>query len=113
MSSAAAFPVTVRIDISKPVGVLQPIWRFFGADEPNYATEAQGKALLTELGGLRPGQIYFRAHNLMTSGDGTPDFKWGSTNLYTLQGASRSTTSPSPITSSTPTWRAVSIRIWR
>ncbi len=86
MNSAAAFPVTVQIDVSKPVGVLQPIWRFFGADEPNYATRAEGEKLLMELGRLRSGQVYFRAHNLMTSGDGTPDFKWGSTNLYALAG---------------------------
>jgi xylan 1,4-beta-xylosidase len=85
-SPAAAFPVSVKIDASKPVGVLQPIWRFFGADEPNYATRPEGAKLLMELGRLRPGQVYFRAHNLMTSGDGTPDFKWGSTNLYRVRG---------------------------
>ncbi len=86
LSSAAAFPVTVNIDTSKTVGVLPPIWRFFGADEPNYATRAEGEKLLMELGRLRTGQIYFRAHNLMTSGDGTPALKWGSTNLFTVQG---------------------------
>jgi len=80
---AAAFPVTVRIDVTKPVGSLPPIWRFFGADEPNYATQPDGEKLLMELGSLHPGQVYFRAHNLMTTGDGTPDFKWGSTNIYT------------------------------
>jgi xylan 1,4-beta-xylosidase len=77
------FPVTVTVDASKRVGDLPPIWRYFGADEPNYATEPDGAKLLMELGSLRPGEVYFRAHNLMTTGDGTPDFKWGSTNLYT------------------------------
>jgi xylan 1,4-beta-xylosidase len=81
--SAASFPVTVKIDAAKAVGVIQPIWRFFGADEPNYATRPEGEKLLMELGRLRRGEVYFRAHNLMTSGDGTPDFKWGSTNIYT------------------------------
>ncbi len=85
-SSAAAFPVTVNVDASKPVGALQPIWRFFGADEPNYATLPEGEKLLLELGRLRPGQVYFRAHNLMTTGDGIADFKWGSTNIYTEKG---------------------------
>ena len=80
---AAAFPVEVTVDITRTVGDLPPIWRFFGADEPNYATRPQGELLLMNLGGLRPGQVYFRAHNLMTTGDGTPDFKWGSTNIYT------------------------------
>jgi xylan 1,4-beta-xylosidase len=79
---AATFPVTVTIDARKPVSPLPPIWRFFGADEPNYATLPQGTNLLMKLGSLRPGHVYFRAHNLLTSGDGTPDFKWGSTNIY-------------------------------
>ena len=65
------------------LGELKPIWRFFGADEPNYATMKDGQKLLEELGSLRPGHVYFRAHNLLTSGDGTPAFKWGSTNAYT------------------------------
>jgi xylan 1,4-beta-xylosidase len=80
---AVAFEVTVTVDAGTPTGSLPPIWRFFGADEPNYATQPDGEKLLLELGNLRPGQVYFRAHNLMTSGDGTPDFKWGSTNIYT------------------------------
>jgi xylan 1,4-beta-xylosidase len=65
------------------VGQLPPVWRFFGTDEPNYTTMKDGRKLLTELGKLRPGQVYFRAHNLLSSGDGTPAFKWGSTNIYT------------------------------
>jgi xylan 1,4-beta-xylosidase len=83
LTQAAAFPVEVTVNLTKPVGTLPPIWRFFGADEPNYATTPTGEKLLMELGALRPGEVYFRAHNLMTTGDGTPDFKWGSTNLYT------------------------------
>ena len=59
-----------------------PIWRFFGADEPNYATMKNGRKLLSELGALRPKEVYFRAHNLLTSGDGTPALKWGSTGAY-------------------------------
>jgi xylan 1,4-beta-xylosidase len=27
--------------------------------------------------------VFFRAHNLLCTGDGTPSFKWGSTNAYT------------------------------
>lgn len=83
VSIVKAFPVTITVNAARSVGELAPIWRFFGADEPNYGTAAEGEALLVELGDLRPGQVYFRAHNLMTSGDGTPDFKWGSTNIYT------------------------------
>jgi xylan 1,4-beta-xylosidase len=82
-TSKSAFAVTVRVDATKRVAPLPPVWRFFGADEPNYATQPEGERLLMELGSLSPGLIYFRAHNLMTTGDGTPDFKWGSTNIYT------------------------------
>jgi xylan 1,4-beta-xylosidase len=85
LSSAAAessFPVSIRIDASQPGASLKPIWRFFGADEPNYATMKNGKKLISELGALDPRQVYFRAHNLLTSGDGTPGLKWGSTGVY-------------------------------
>jgi xylan 1,4-beta-xylosidase len=78
-----ALPVSIRVDVSQKRGELPPIWRFFGADEPNYAYMKDGRKLLTELGQLRPGQIYFRTHNLLTTGDGTPALKWGSTNAYT------------------------------
>ncbi len=63
-------------------GNLKPVWRFFGADEPNYATMKDGRKLLTSLGKLRHGEVYFRAHNLLNTGDGTPAFKWGSTDIY-------------------------------
>jgi xylan 1,4-beta-xylosidase len=82
-----SFPVTITVDASKRLGPLKPIWRFFGADEPNYATMKDGRKLMTRLGALRPGEIWFRAHNMLTSGDGTPAFKWGSTNAYTLDNA--------------------------
>ncbi|WP_165228779.1 GH39 family glycosyl hydrolase [Aquisphaera insulae] len=77
-----SFPVRVVVDAARPRGPLPPIWRFFGADEPNYATMKDGRKLIGELGGLRPGAVYFRAHNLLTSGDGTPALKWGSTGVY-------------------------------
>lgn len=79
----APFPVTIRVDAAKTLGELKPIWRFFGADEPNYATMKNGGKLLGELGELRRGEVFFRTHNLLTSGDGTPALKWGSTNAYT------------------------------
>jgi xylan 1,4-beta-xylosidase len=78
-------PRTVSIDVQvdRPDGTLPPMWRFFGADEPNYATMKDGRKLLAELGELRKGEVYFRAHNLLSTGDGTAAFKWGSTNAYT------------------------------
>jgi xylan 1,4-beta-xylosidase len=83
ISLAAAFPVTIRVEAAKPLGELAPIWRFFGGDEPNYAYMKDGRKLLRDLGELRPKAVYFRTHNLLTSGDGTPALKWGSTNVYT------------------------------
>ncbi|MFL6619397.1 MAG: GH39 family glycosyl hydrolase [Povalibacter sp.] len=82
-ADASGFDVTMQIDVDQSLGPLQPIWRFFGADEPNYATMKDGEKLLAELGRLKPGSVYFRTHNLLTSGDGTPALKWGSTNAYT------------------------------
>ena len=49
-----AFPVTIQVDASKPKGALHPVWRFFGADEPNYAYMKDGRKLIGELGRLRP-----------------------------------------------------------
>ena len=72
----------MHVDAASAIGPLKPIWRFFGADEPNYAYMANGNKLIGELGALAPGKVYFRAHNLLTSGDGTPALKWGSTNAY-------------------------------
>jgi len=82
-SNAPPFPVAIRVDAGRPLGELKPIWRFFGADEPNYATMKDGRKLIGELGALRPKQVYFRTHNLLNTGDGTPALKWGSTNVYT------------------------------
>jgi xylan 1,4-beta-xylosidase len=81
-NAADSFPVTINVDASKSLGALKPIWRFFGADEPNYSTMPNGRKLMGELGELSPQQVYFRAHNLLSSGNGTPALKWGSTGVY-------------------------------
>jgi xylan 1,4-beta-xylosidase len=75
-------PVAISVDAGQATGTLPPIWRFFGTDEPNYATMKDGRKLLLELGDLKKGEVYFRAHNLLSTGDGTAAFKWGSTNAY-------------------------------
>jgi xylan 1,4-beta-xylosidase len=84
--ATASFPVSIRVDAARSSGPLKPIWRFFGADEPNYAYMTHGKKLIADQGTLAPKRVYFRAHNLLTSGDGTPALKWGSTNAYTEDG---------------------------
>jgi xylan 1,4-beta-xylosidase len=79
----APFPVNIQVDAGKTTGEIHPIWRFFGADEPNYAYMKDGRKLIGELGQLRPaGTVFFRTHNLLNSGDGAPALKWGSTGAY-------------------------------
>jgi xylan 1,4-beta-xylosidase len=82
-AAPTAFPVNITVDAGKIVGPWKPVYRFFGADEPNYATMKDGVKLINELGQLQPGDVYYRAHNLLTTGDGTAHYKWGSTNAYT------------------------------
>ncbi len=84
MADGPGAPQTVAIHVraDRPGAPLRPIWRFFGADEPNYAYWRDGEQLLRALGRLGPPQTYFRTHNLLTSGDGTPALKWGSTGAY-------------------------------
>ena len=76
-------PIKLQIDYNKTKGEMKPIWAWFGYDEPNYTYMKDGKKLLSELAALSPVPVYVRTHNLMTSGDGTPSLKWGSTNMYT------------------------------
>ena len=71
-ASPTPFPVRITVNAVGDLGPLPDVWRFFGADEPNYATMPHGQKLLGELGELRPKRVYFRAHNLLTTGDGTP-----------------------------------------
>jgi xylan 1,4-beta-xylosidase len=73
----------INVDFNKNVGEMYPFWAFFGADEPNYAYMKDGKKLLSELSALSPTPVYFRTHNLLTSGHDTLNLKWGSTNVYT------------------------------
>ena len=75
--------VSIQVDATKEEGAMKPIWAWFGYDEPNYTYMKDGKKLLSEIAALSPVPVYVRAHNLMTSGDGTPALKWGSTDMYT------------------------------
>ena len=79
--------VTIRVDADQNLGPLHPIWTYFGYDEPNYTYMPHGRELIGELVALSPAPVYFRTHNLLTSGDGTPSLKWGSTNAYTEDAA--------------------------
>lgn len=79
-----SFPVRIDVDVSKKTSEpLKPIWAWFGYDEPNYTYMKDGKKLLSELAALSPVPVFVRAHNLLTTGDGTAMLKFGSTNAYT------------------------------
>jgi xylan 1,4-beta-xylosidase len=93
VSAAASWPqvssatVNIRVHADQPDGTTQPVWSFFGYDEPNYTYASNGKKLLDELSSLTPAPVYVRVHNLLTTGDGTASLKWGSTNAYTEDAA--------------------------
>ncbi|KAI0484230.1 glycoside hydrolase family 39 protein [Xylariaceae sp. FL0804] len=92
LQPSLARQVNISVDASRIVGDLPPTARFFGADEPNYSTYPDGRALLHDLGHLGGGgpqqhQTYFRTHNLLTTCDPANDtrphrLKWGCTNVY-------------------------------
>lgn len=73
----------ITVDLTSEIGKMDRSWAWFGYDEPNYTYMKDGKKLLSELSAMSPVPVYVRAHNLLTTGDGTPAFKWGSTNAYT------------------------------
>ncbi len=81
--------VTINVDAATTVAPFKPIWRYFGYDEPNYTYSPHGQKLISELSALSPVPIFIRTHNLLTTGDGTPALKWGSTNAYTEDDAGR------------------------
>ena len=76
-------PVRVEVDATSPGPALERIWAYHGYDEVNYTTTAPGKALLGTLGAIHTQVPRIRTHFLLNTGDGVPDLKWGSTNVYT------------------------------
>ena len=76
-------PIAVVVHAQQTTGLYRPIWNYFGADEPNSLYAPNGQKLLRELSALSPVPVYFRAHNLFTTGNGDGSLKWGSTNVYT------------------------------
>ncbi|GGA64938.1 beta-xylosidase [Edaphobacter acidisoli] len=80
----AQTPVSIHVDLAKTQGAYTPIYRWFGYDEANYTTMTHGRQLLTELHNLSPVPVYIRAHHLLTSGNGVPELKWSSTNVFTI-----------------------------
>jgi xylan 1,4-beta-xylosidase len=80
----AQSPVHIDVDLAKSEGEFTPIYNWFGYDESGYTFTPNGKALLGQLHDLSPVPIYIRAHFLLATGDGKPDLKWSSSNVYTV-----------------------------
>jgi xylan 1,4-beta-xylosidase len=74
---------SITVDAKKKMGVMQPLWAWFGYDEPNYTYMKDGKKLLSEIAALSKVPVYVRVHSLLTTGDGKAALKWGSSNAYT------------------------------
>jgi len=81
--SAGQDTVAIQVNLDKSKGPMQPIWAWFGYDEPNYTYMKDGKKLLTEISRLSNVPVYVRVHSLLVTGDGKAALKWGSTNAYT------------------------------
>jgi len=81
--SAAAPAVIINVDLNQTGKPFTPIYNWFGYDEANYTTAPHGRALLSELHDLSPVPVFIRVHHLLTSGDGRPELKFSSTNIYT------------------------------
>ncbi|WP_116787245.1 GH39 family glycosyl hydrolase [Flavobacterium psychrotrophum] len=74
---------TLTVNLNKTNGKMNPVWAWFGYDEPNYTYMKDGKKLLTEIAALSSVPVYVRTHSLLVTGDGEAALKWGSTNAYT------------------------------
>ena len=113
--ASASFPVSMRVDAASPRGPLKPIWRFFGADEPNYAYMSHGQ----ETG--RASWAACRRAGLLPRAQPAHDRRWHAGAEVGLderlhartRRAVRSTTGPSSIASSTPTCSTASSRTCR
>ena len=77
-SQELANSVQIRVHVNQSQGPMNPVWNYFGYDEPNYTYAPNGKKLLSELTALDAKPVYVRVHNLFTSGDGSASLKWGS-----------------------------------
>ncbi|HKK47439.1 MAG TPA: hypothetical protein VJ964_18060 [Balneolaceae bacterium] len=82
-ANAQTDTVSINIDVSQTIGNMDPVWAYWGYDEPNYTYMHDGKKLLSEMSDLSPVPVYVRAHNILNTGNGKPALKWGSTNIYT------------------------------
>ncbi len=85
----AQSPIEIQVNAQEAGARFRPVWAWVGHDEPNFTYTPQGRQLLAKLARLAPGNFHDRTHNLLTSGNGQPALKWGSTNVLTLDSAGK------------------------
>jgi xylan 1,4-beta-xylosidase len=79
--------VQISVDATADGAPLERVWAFHGYDEINDTTTPEGAALLGAIAAAHTAPVHVRNHFLLNTGDGTPAMKWGSTNVYTEDGA--------------------------
>ncbi|MBD8489761.1 beta-xylosidase [Echinicola sp. CAU 1574] len=80
----SADTVILQVNFDKIIGEMDPVWAWWGYDEPNYTYMKDGQKLLTEISQLSPVPVNVRAHSLLVTDEGPrAALKWGSTNAYT------------------------------
>ena len=82
IATPAQDQVTIRVNAAQKIAPFQPIYAFFGYDEPNYTYTKNGSKLVTEMAALTDTPIFLRTPFLLATGDGTLRLKWGSTIAY-------------------------------
>jgi xylan 1,4-beta-xylosidase len=77
-------PIAIEVDLSRPLAGSAPAANWFGFDESNYASMPYGQQLLRELHDLSAAPVYIRSHHLLTTGNGVPELKWSSSNVFSI-----------------------------
>ena len=75
VAAAPAFAqstVTIRVNAADTIGPFQPIYGYFGYDEPNNTYTNNGRKLIGELANLSSGPVYIRTHFMLATGDCSP-----------------------------------------
>ena len=102
--------VTINVNVSQSAGPFKPVWAWVGHDEPNNTYSDEGRNLLARLSDLSSYPVYDRTHNLLTSGDGVPTLKWGSTNAFTRDASGKPVYDWSIIDKIFDTYKATGVR---
>jgi xylan 1,4-beta-xylosidase len=103
-------PAQILVDLDTRTGPFTPIYAWFGYDEANYTTMPRGQQLLRELHDLSPVPVYIRVHHLLTSGNGQPELKFSSTNIYSEDSNGHPVYDFTIIDSIFDSWRAAGVR---